>query len=193
MNTWIVSLRLLAVLGLLTGGLYPVAVTLAARWLFPREATGSLVTQSGRIVGSALLAQRFTDPRYFWPRPSAGDDGTNFATVASSASHRGPTSAALRKSVEERTAALCAAHGVSTNTAVPAVLVLASGSGLDPHLPPAAVRFQLDRVARARGFDDIRRGALRQLIERSIEPPQFGVLGEPRVNVLQLNRELDAL
>lgn len=193
MNTWLISFRLLIALSLLTGGLYPAAVTLAAHWIFPRPAEGSLVVRSGRVVGSELLAQRFADPKYFWPRPSTGDDGTNFATVASVASQLGPTSQALQRKVAERAVALRVAHGLAPDAAVPAELVLASGSGLDPHLPPAAVWFQFERVVRAREFDDRRRAALRQWIERLIEPPQFGALGEARVNVLRLNLEVDAL
>ena len=193
MNTFLPALRLFAVLTLLTGIVYPLTVSAFARLLFPKQAGGSLVVVGGRVRGSALLAQRFASSRYLWPRPSAGDDGTNYATVASAASNQGPTSAGLKLAVAARADALRAAHGLATDASVPPELVLASGSGLDPHLSPDAVRFQLDRVGRARGFNAAQRTALARLVEQSIEPPQWGFLGEPRVNVLTLNLALDQL
>jgi K+-transporting ATPase ATPase C chain len=192
MNTLIQSFRLLAVLSVLTGVVYPATVTLVARLAFPGRAGGSLVEREGRVIGSELLAQRFVGPTYFWPRPSAGDSGTNLATVASLASQLGPTSADLRKTVAERAAALRSAHGLPPDAAVPADLLFASGSGLDPHVSPAAARFQVRRVASARGWDEARTRELEALVERSVEAPQFGLFGEPRVNVLRLNLALDA-
>lgn len=185
------SIRLLVVLTVITGAAYPALVTLLSKSLFPRQSEGSLVVRNGQIVGSALLSQRTTSDAYFWPRPSAGDDGTNYVAVPSSASNKGPTSADWIASVQQRSAAIRTAHGMNTNSAVPADLVLASGSGLDPHVSPAAARLQLDRVARARGLSPEQRSSLTRLVESTVEPPSLGILGEPRVNVLMLNLALD--
>lgn len=179
---------MLLVLTLLCGGLYPAAVTLAARLVFPRQAGGSVITVNGKAVGSELLAQRFSDTRYFWPRPSAGDDGTNFTTIASAASNKGPTSSELQTKVAAR-----AAHGLATNAPVPAEMVFASGSGLDPHISPLAARLQMSRVSRTRNYSADQQHRVTALIEQFIEPPQLGFLGEPRVNVLKLNLALDSL
>lgn len=185
------SIRLLVVLTVITGAAYPALVTLLSKSLFPRQSEGSLVVRNGQIVGSGLLSQRTTSDAYFWPRPSAGDDGTNYVAVPSSASNKGPTSADWIASVQQRSAAIRTAHGMNTNSAVPADLVLASGSGLDPHVSPAAARLQLDRVARARGLSPEQRSSLTRLVESTVEPPSLGILGEPRVNVLLLNLALD--
>lgn len=179
MKTLITSVRLLAVLTLLTGALYPLVVWAVGQTVFPEQAEGSLVIREGHIAGSALLAQNTKDPRYFWPRPSA----TGFATVPSGASNQAWTSAKLATSVSERRAG-------SGGGALPADLLTASGSGLDPHLTPAAVRAQFDRVARARGFDSAQRTRLIALIGRLTEG---GGLSPERVNVLRLNLELDGM
>jgi len=157
--------------------------------VFPAQADGSLLLQAGKTAGSTLLAQKFTSQKYFWPRPSAAD----FATLPSGASNLGPTSEALKKAVHDRTLALQTAHGLSASSHVPADLVFASGSGLDPHISPEAANFQLARVAQARGFNPAQIQTCRALIARLTETPQFGVLGASRVNVLLLNVELDAL
>lgn len=178
MKTILQAARLLLALTLLTGLAYPLVVTGLARAAFPRLAGGSLMREGDRLVGSELLAQKFESPRYFWPRPSAAD----YATVASGASNKGPTSEDLRKAIEERRQKLGAG--------APAEMLTASGSGLDPHLSPAAAQWQAPRVAQARGL------LLEQvsaLVQRLTEPPQLGFLGEPRVNILSLNRALDQL
>lgn len=193
MKTLLQALRLFVVLTVLTGGVYPVLVTLAAKAPFPRAAGGSLLVSDGKVIGSELLAQRFADPRYFWPRPSAGDDGTNYATVPSSASNLGPTSSNLVASVRARADAFRAANGLAAATPVPAEMVFASGSGLDPHVSPEAARLQIGRVAAARHFTPAQRAQLAALVERSIEPPQLGLLGEPRVNILRLNLAVNSL
>jgi K+-transporting ATPase ATPase C chain len=192
MKTLIQSLRMLAVLTVLTGVIYPLLVMLAANGLFSRQANGSLITVNGKVVGSKLLAQRFADPVYFWPRPSAGDNGTNYATVPSSASNKGPTAADLKSNVTVRATAFRAAHGLPPDAAVPADMLFASGSGLDPHISPAAARLQIDRVAGARKFSDVDKQRLTAFVEQSIERPQLGFLGEPRVNVFTLNVALDS-
>jgi len=170
------AIRLFAVLTLLTGIVYPLLVTGVGRLLFPLQAHGSLVNRDGAPRGSALLAQKFTDARYFWPRPSAAD----FATVPSGASNLGPGSKLLQTAIAERRSKLGAR--------APDDLLTSSGSGLDPHLSPEAAMFEADRVAAARGIPVAQ---IRSLIVANTEPPQFGLLGEPRVNVLRLNLALD--
>lgn len=180
------ALRLFFILTVLTGIIYPLAVTALAKFFFPHQAHGSLIRKDGRVIGSELLAQRFQSGKYFWPRPSAAD----FVTVPSGASNLGPASAALRGLVEKREAAFREANGVSPDTRIPSELVFASASGVDPHISPEAARLQVKRVARARHMDE---QSLYQLIEKNMEPPQFGFWGEPRVNVLRLNIALDSL
>lgn len=183
MKTFLTSLRLFAFLAVLTGVLYPLAVTAIARVAFPSQANGSIVTNvAGAPVGSALLAQATTSPRYFWPRPSAAD----YATVASGASNLAPTSAKLRDQVAARAAVLRTAHNLAPDAPVPADLLFASGSGLDPHISPAAATFQAARVASARNLS---LATVTAAITASTEAG--GILGEDRVNVLLLNLSLD--
>ena len=182
----ILALRFFLTLTLLTGVVYPLAVTGVAQTLFAWHAGGSLVRVDGRVAGSDLLGQKFSAARYFWPRPSSVD----YATIPSGASNLGWTSAQLKKAVAERRAGLEAAGGSQT---IPAELLFASASGLDPHISPEAALYQLDRVATARGFDADRRQKLLALIGQKTEAPSWGFLGEPRINVLQLNLALDSL
>jgi K+-transporting ATPase ATPase C chain len=188
-TTFLPALRLFLSLTLLTGLGYPLAVTAVARLCFPQVAGGSLVVREGQFVGSELLAQSFTNLAVFWPRPP----GADFATVPSGASNKGPTSADLKKAIEGRAAALRAAHGLPADAPVPPDLLTASGSGLDPHISPEAARFQIERVAKAHGFDAAGRSRLARLVEDCVERPQLGFLGEPRVNVFILNLTLDTL
>lgn len=182
----LVSLRVAAVTLLLTGVLYPLTVTAFAQLLFPGRANGSLVTDTkGRVVGSALIAQGFTNPAYFLARPSAA--GTGWDATASGGSNLGPTSRKLRERVTGDVERLRKENPQAPGP-VPAELVTTSASGLDPHLSPDAIRWQLPRVARARGLDEERVAAVAQ---RSVEGPELGLLGEPRVNVLLLNLALD--
>ena len=193
MKTFLPAVRLFIALTVLTGVIYPLIVTGIAKAVFPKQAGGSLVTVNGKVAGSELLAQRFGADNYFWARPSAGDDGTNYATVASSASNLGPTSSNLITTVQGRIASFQSANGMSTNAPIPSDMAFASGSGLDPHISPEAARLQIDRVATARKFSTGQKQKLAALVAQSIEPPQFGFLGEPRVNVLKLNLALDSL
>lgn len=182
------ALVCLAGFSVLTGLAYPLALTGLARVLFPRQAGGSLLRQDGRVIGSALIGQAFTAPKDFWGRPSATAPEP-YDGAASGASNLAPSSPALRRAVEARIAALRAADPGATGP-VPVDLVTASASGLDPDISPAAAAFQVPRVARARGLDEAR---VRALVARHTEGPQLGILGEPRVNVLSLNRALDTL
>jgi potassium-transporting ATPase KdpC subunit len=177
---------MLVLLTLLTGVAYPVGFTALAQLLFPSQANGSLIVDGGRAVGSTLIGQPFDDPRYFWGRLSATAPQAYNAS-ASSGSNLGPLSDALLDAVKARRDALRAADPGNT-APIPVDLVTSSASGLDPHITPAAARYQAPRVARARGLPI---ADVQTLIDRHTEGRQFGILGEPRVNVLALNRALD--
>jgi K+-transporting ATPase ATPase C chain len=176
------AIRMLVVLSVITGVAYPLVVTGIAQVAFSDEANGSLIEKDGKVVGSRLIGQPFSDPKYFWSRPSATSP-MPYAGAASSGSNLGPTNPALAEAVKERISKF-------EKTPVPADLVTASGSGLDPHISPAAAEFQVARVAKAR---NIAAEKIRSLVARHTEGRQLGVLGEPRVNVLELNLALDAL
>ncbi len=178
MKTILQSLRALLVFTVLTGVVYPVIVTLVGHAAFAEKANGSLIVADGKVVGSALLAQKMESSRYFRPRPSSAD----FATIPSGASNKGLTSADLVKSIGERRAKFGAD--------VPEEMLTASGSGLDPHISPAAARQQAARISAERKLPVEKVTAL---IAAHTEGPQWGVFGEPRVNVLILNRALDTL
>jgi K+-transporting ATPase ATPase C chain len=182
------SLVVLVALTVITGIIYPLAVTGIARGVFPHKASGSLITQKGTAVGSSLIGQPFSDPKYFWSRPSATSPEP-YNGAASSGSNLGPTNPALLKAIQQRIAALRAADPGNTQP-VPIDLVTSSASGLDPNISPAAAYYQAGRVARARSLSltDVE-----ALIARFTEGRQLGVLGDPRVNVVQLNLALDSL
>jgi potassium-transporting ATPase KdpC subunit len=182
------ALALLVALTLVTGVLYPLVVTGLGALLFPRQARGSLIVEGGVVRGSALIGQAFDQPQDFWGRPSA-TSRVPYDAALSSGSNLGPSNPALRTGVADRIAALRAADPAAPAT-VPVDLVTASGSGLDPHISPEAAEYQVARVARARGLAP---ASVRALVARFTETPQFGVLGEPRVNVLRLNLALDAI
>jgi potassium-transporting ATPase KdpC subunit len=180
------ALVLLALLTILTGVVYPLLVTGMAQVAFPFQANGSLIVDQQGTRGSVLIGQPFDDPKYFWSRPSATSPPYNAA--ASSGSNLGPSNPALLAALKTRVADLRSADPGNT-APIPVDLVTASGSGLDPHISPAAAFYQLRRVATRRGLGEER---LRRLVEEHTERRTFGVLGEPGVNVLQLNLALDA-
>jgi len=186
MSTLRKALVITGSLAILTGLFYPLALTGAARAFFPRQAGGSLIVKDGRVVGSALIGQHTEDPRYFWGRLSATDFPTDAA--ASGGSNLAVSNPALRAAALGRIQALQAADP-GNGAAVPVDLVTASGSGLDPHISPAAAEYQVGRVARARGLGE---KDIRALVARASRGRLLGILGEPRVNVLELNLSLDA-
>jgi K+-transporting ATPase ATPase C chain len=173
----------------IAGVVYPVLITVIAQVAFHDQANGSLVQHDGKVIGSAFLAQQFQGTNYFWPRPSACSYGTGPSGIsASSGSNLGPTSAPLHTNVMNNITAFISGNNLPTNTVVPADMVYASASGLDPHISPEAARLQISRVAASRGMSGDK---VKELVERFIEPPQWGFLGQARVNVLLLNVALD--
>lgn len=173
-NNLIVSLRAISVITVLTGLIYPVLMTFFAMVAADSKRNGSIVFKNGKAVGSELIAQKFASEKYFHPRPSAGD----YSAMPSGASNLGPTSKALKES----------AMKASVRSAD---MMFSSGSGLDPHISPAAAFLQMERVSKFRNFSEKEKLRLKSLIEEKIERRQFGFLGEERVNVLLLNLELD--
>jgi len=182
------ALMALLIFTVLTGLVYPLVVTGVAQLVFPAQANGSLITVNGKTVGSTLIGQQFTNPSYFWGRLSA-TGSYPYNAAASSGSNLGPTNPALLDEVKARIAALKAADPANTQP-IPVDLVTSSGSGLDPDISVAAALYQLPRVARLRGLSE---SALRTLVDKHTQGRTLGFLGEPRVNVLQLNLALDGL
>jgi K+-transporting ATPase ATPase C chain len=175
------SFRMLVVMTVLTGVAYPLIVTGIAQVAFPDQANGSLILEKDKVIGSRLIGQPFSDPKYFWSRGSATSP-MPYNGASSSGSNLGPTNPALRDAVSERISKF-------EKRPVPVDLATASGSGLDPHISPAAAEYQVDRIAKAR---NIGAAKVRELVAKHTEGRQLGILGEPRVNVLQLNLALDA-
>jgi K+-transporting ATPase ATPase C chain len=183
LQTSLQALRALIVLTVITGVAYPLLVTGISQVLFKDQANGSLIQKDGKVLGSRLIGQPFSDPKYFWSRPSATSPQPYNGT-ASSGSNQGPTNPALKEAIEGRI------KDLGGQTPVPGDLVTASGSGLDPHISPAAADYQIQRIAKTRGLPEER---IRGLVQQHTQGRQLGILGEPRVNVLELNLALDQL
>ncbi|HWU84944.1 MAG TPA: potassium-transporting ATPase subunit KdpC [Rhodocyclaceae bacterium] len=181
------AISLFVLLSAVTGLLYPALVTGLAQAVFPQQAAGSLIEKDGTLIGSALIGQQFSSPQYFWGRPSATAPQP-YNAAASSGSNQGPLNPALQDAVKARAQALHDADP-GNDRPIPADLLTASASGLDPHISPAAADYQIARVARARKLDP---ATVRALVEDNTEGRNFGFFGEPRVNVLELNLALDA-
>jgi len=180
------AILLTVVFIVITGLIYPGVVTGLARVLFPSQSAGSLVTSNGQVIGSSLIGQQFTQPWYFHPRPSAA--GSGYDATASGGTNKGPTDRKLADTLIAGAIAQAESSGVPKGK-VPADMATSSASGLDPHISPANALFQVARVAAARGADS---SQVRELVQRHIEGRQLGFLGEPRVNVLELNLALDS-
>lgn len=180
----LVAVRFTLITTVIFGLAYPLVVTLLSQWVFPNQANGSLVVKDGKVIGSKLIGQAFTSDQYFHPRPSAAGNG--YDPTSSGGSDLAPTNQALVTRVQQDVAKL---QKENPGAEIPIDLVTTSGSGLDPDISPAAADFQISRVAKARGInaDDLRR-----IVARHTQPRQLGLLGEPRVNVLELNLDLDA-
>ncbi len=182
------ALTLFILISLVTGLLYPLAVTGIAHIAFAEQATGSLIKRGEEVIGSSLIGQSFSGPTYFWNRPSATAP-MPYNAANSGGSNLGPTNPVLTETIAVRVKNLLA-HHPDKKEKIPTDLVTASASGLDPHISPAAAYYQIERVAAARNIDS---AIIKSLVDRSIETPQWGVLGDSRVNVLRLNLTLDAL
>lgn len=185
-QTTLQSIRALVVFTVITGVAYPLIVTGIAQVAFRDQANGSLIVQDGKTVGSRLIGQPFSDPKYFWSRPSATSPQP-YNAASSSGSNQGPTNPALKEAVEGRVKALRDA-GADSSKPVPVDLVTASGSGLDPHISPPAAEYQVARVAKVRNMPEEK---VRELVQAHTVGRTFGILGEPRINVLELNLALD--
>ena len=179
----------LIVLTVLTGLIYPAIVTAIAVVCFPAQAHGSLTYNKGHVTGSRLIGQNFAGRGYFWSRPSA----TNYSAMPSGGSNLSPLSDTLRAQVDARRDAFRLANGLTARDTIPRDMLFASGSGLDPDISPQSARLQIGRVARERGFTNDQKMALTSLVERSIVPRQLGFLGSERVNVVQLNQDVERM
>lgn len=175
------ALKMFIVMTILLGGVYPLVVTALGQIFFPHQVGGSLIEQGGKVIGSELIAQKFMSDRYFWARPSAND----YNPLPSGGTNLGPTSKKLQESV--------VASRSKLGSSAPQDLIFSSASGLDPHISSSAAKFQIDRVAAARGFDKTKKMALAELVTARILPRQLGFLGDERVNVLELNLALDRM
>ena len=189
MKTIITAFKLVLFMTLLTGIIYPVFIYLVAKTVFPQKSEGSFVKVNDKIIGSELLGQKFESKKYFQSRPSA----INYQPMPSGASNLAPTSQSLKSNVDSLRKAYILLNGLPENTEVPPDAVFASGSGIDPHISPANALLQATRISKERNFDETKKNQLFDLINTYTEKPQFGFLGDSRINVFNLNIELDKL
>jgi len=185
----IISIKIFALFTVLCGIAYPLLITGVAQLAFPEEANGSLIVQDKKVIGSELIGQKFDSEIYFWSRPSA----TDYSSMPSGGSNFGPTNSKLKKLVADRKAQWIKSNPTSDPEKIPSEMLLASASGLDPHISPKAALLQVDRIVKVRNMDDSKKQQLLKSISELSEAPQFSFLGENRINVLMLNLELDKL
>ncbi len=188
-TSFYISIKILIVLTVLTGVLYPLVITGIGLVLFPGRANGSLISIDGRVIGSKLIGQQFDSSIYFHSRPSF----INYNPLPSGASNYGPTSAKLDSQRIAKTAEFIKENGLNNNTTIPGDMIFASASGLDPQISPESALLQVNRIVKARGWNENRKGQVIALVKRLTEKPELGVLGNERVNVLLLNLELDKI
>lgn len=189
MKNIIIGLKFFILTTLLTGLIYPLFITLIGQVAFNYQSNGSFILRGGERIGSALVGQKFDQDKYFWPRPSVVD----YNSLPSGGSNFSATSKQLKDIIEERKQKLLKADPSKTTEEIPADLIYASGSGLDPQISPAAAKFQVDRIVKARQLDSTGKSAIIKMINGLTEKRDFGVFGEPRINVLKLNAELDKI
>jgi len=189
MKTLIISIKAVLIFTVVTGILYPMFIWGIGKIAFSNKANGSLIEKDGKVIGSELIGQTFDSTIYFHSRPSA----INYQPMPSSGSNLGPISQVLKDRVDSLRNAYIEYNGLEKNTVVPSDAIFASGSGIDPHISPENANLQIARISKARGFDEAKKNNLNELVKKSIELPQIGFLGEPRINVLKLNVELDKL
>jgi potassium-transporting ATPase KdpC subunit len=189
MKSVIIALKMLLIMTVITGIIYPVIITCFSQLVFNKKANGSMIKKYGKIIGSELIGQKFDTAIYFWSRPSALD----YNPLPSGGSNYGPSSTILKMQEEERRANFINKNLSGVFTDVPKEMLFASGSGLDPHISPKAAMLQVDRISKARNFSGEKKHQLEIIINKFTESPQFFILGEQRINVLLLNLELDKI
>ena len=185
----IIALKFLLVMTILTGIIYPLVMTGLAQVAFPSKSNGSLILKDGKVIGSELIGQKFDSSIYFWSRPSS----IGYNPIPSGASNYGPTNDTLKKLIDTRREVFAKNNSIDNMMDVPLEMIFASGSGLDPHISPSAAQLQVERIAQARNFDSNQKQKLTQTVKNLTEKPQFLILGEERINVLNLNIELDRI
>jgi potassium-transporting ATPase KdpC subunit len=189
MKTLIISFKILLVFTILTGIIYPLFITGIAQLALPAKANGSLIMKDGKIIGSELIGQKFDSSIYFWSRPSAID----YNPIPSCGSNFGPTSEKLKKQVIDRRVSFVYNNSVSDTLKIPKEMIFASASGLDPHISPEAALLQTNRIVKARHLNELQKNQLNTLVNSLVKNPQFGIFGESRINVLELNLRTDSL
>jgi len=184
-----IALKFLLVMTILTGIIYPLVMTGLAQVAFPSKSNGSLILKDGKVIGSELIGQKFDSSIYFWSRPSS----IGYNPIPSGASNYGPTNDTLKKLIDTRREVFAKNNSIDNMMDVPLEMIFASGSGLDPHISPSAAQLQVERIAQARNFDSNQKQKLTETVKNLTEKPQFLILGEERINVLNLNIELDRI
>jgi potassium-transporting ATPase KdpC subunit len=185
----LISIKIFALFTVLCGIVYPLFITGIAQLAFPKQANGSLIVQDNKVIGSALIGQKFDSEIYFWSRPSA----TDYSSMPSGGSNFGPTSSKLKQLIADRTAQWIKSNPTSDPEKIPSEMLLSSASGLDPHISPKAAMLQVDRIVKVRNLNDSQKQQLLKSISELSEAPQFSFLGENRINILALNLKLDQL